>query len=89
MVLVYYENFCVTNLDLKGLCLAEKSKMMAEHWRNLCPEDKGKYRSSVGSSSEDSDTELSSADKKRAAIRAAKRHQGDVSSYKLSCLVVI
>lgn len=51
-------------------------------------EDKVKYRSSVGSASEDSDTELTVADKKRVAIRAAKRHQGDVSSFLFSYTVV-
>ncbi len=66
-------------LDLKGKSLADKSKLMAEHWRSLSEEDKAKYRSSMGSDNEDSDAELSLTDKKRVAVRAAKRHQGDVS----------
>ncbi len=55
--------------------------MMAEHWRSLSAKDKAKYMSSVGSDSEDSDEELSAADKKRVAIRVAKWHQRDVSFF--------
>ncbi len=66
-------------LDLKEKSLADKSKLMAEHWRSLSEEDKAKYHSSMGSDNEDSDAELSLTDKKRVAVRAAKRHQGDVS----------
>ncbi len=66
-------------LDLKGKSLADKSQLMAEHWRSLSEEDKAKYRSSMGSDNEDSDAELSLTDKKRVAVRVAKRHQSDVS----------
>ncbi len=77
--------FCIEIVDLKGKSLGDKWKMMAEHWRSLSAEDKAKYMSSVGSDSEDSDEELSAADKKRVAIRVAKRHQGDVSFFSLTC----
>ena len=63
--------FCIEIVDLKGKSLGDKLKMMAEHWPNLSAEDKAKYMSSVGSDSEDSDEELSAADKKRVAIRVA------------------
>ena len=71
--------------------MGDKSKMMAEHWRSLSTEDKAKYMPSVGIDGEDSDNELSTADKKRIAIRVAKRHQGDVSCfhYHIQCSSII
>lgn len=46
----------------------------------MSEEDKENYKSSsIGSDSGDSSTEFSADDKKKVALRAAKRFQGDVS----------
>ncbi len=67
--------FCIEIVDLKGKSLGDKWKMMAEHWRSLSAEDKAKYMPSVGSDSEDSDEELSAADKKRVGLQSGIRER--------------
>ena len=56
--------------------MSEKSKMMADAWRDMGIEEKKKYR--VQNVCDDEESELTPKDAKELVMRVAKRHQGEV-----------
>ena len=58
--------------------MSEKSKLMADAWRDLPTDEKDKYCVQEEGGSDDDEGEEVSPN--QLAIRVAKRHQGDVST---------
>lgn len=73
-------------IDLKGKSFAEKSKLMAQTWRNMSRGEKEKFsrKSHLETADEEEEADPSSAEMKKLALRVARRHQGDVCCPKLN-----